>query len=392
VKGSSREELIIRRAREILERSCSHKKNGRERKAFARSASSRDSSVFDYAALVAAKSVDAGDDCAVWPALYFDLLTTTDMLIEGTHFIIESGRKLESLFDIGWKALAVNVSDIAACGGDALGYLVSLGIPGDARDDDVLSFTNGLAAAARKHNICIWGGDLVKSDFWTVNITAVGAVPPGLSISRSGARPGDAVVVSGHIGLAAVGMNAVIPDRSSGRKRSAPRLNSDDCPKSLKRFRRPDARLKLGLLLRENGLATAMIDTSDSLAKSIRLIAEESGTGAEIDLKEVRPHPEVRNHLESLARTKPEGHASSNKKGLDGTLSAWRNLFPQFFLDAAEDYELLFTMSSENLRKLRELHRGKLTWIGRIVEGGELTLVLGESRTPIAESGFEHFE
>jgi thiamine-monophosphate kinase len=372
-------------------------------------------SVFGGPALFAlqeAAKVPLGDDCAVWNTGKFSLLSTTDMLVEGTHFILPEKRtiprptrpeyadprdRLGSLFNLGWKSLAVNVSDIAACGGLPVGYLVSLGIPPETKDAEISAFTKGVAKASRAFRVRVFGGDLVSSQCWIVSVTVLGIAENGLAVGRAGAAPGDHILVTGDIGLARTGMEVLYPALSGLPRHIVPDISG--FPESVKTFTRPVAQIKTGRILAARGLATAMLDTSDSIAKSVRLLCEAGGTGCVLELGEFRAHPEVERYTGMLEKS-PELREGGRDIGYESTY------LERFILDSAEDYQLLFTVPPDALDRagffakaapsqnyIIELYRkgGKAMRIGEMTRGKKLVVNRHGKLYPLMESGFEHF-
>ncbi len=254
-----------------------------------------------------------GDDCAVLRLSSSgmgrgerrrenDTLITTDFSLEGMHF----RRDWNSPDSIGHCCLARGLSDIAAMGGEPVAAFLSLALPRDLPQTWVARFTRGLLSLAKKHSVTLAGGDTAESpDGILADIVVVGTVPKGKAVLRSGARPGDRIYVSGALGGSAAAV---------GRLRKSPRrkLNPQDYPRHF--F--PEPRIELGCILREKGLASAMIDTSDGLSTDLAHICEESGVGAELQ-------------AEAIPR------ASVGKPSREVDL--------QFALHGGEDYELLFT-------------------------------------------------
>lgn len=191
-----------------------------------------------------------GDDCAILRTRAGeDLLVTTDLLIEGIHFT----RAQSSAADVGWKAVARGLSDIAAMGGDPRFALISLALPRWADMAYVRALYRSAGTLARRHGVRIVGGDVSRATKLAADIVVLGAVPRGKALRRSGARPGDVIWVSGALG------------------RAAARGYKD----------RPAPRIELGRNLR--GRATACMDLSDGLALDLHRLALESGLSAELD-------------------------------------------------------------------------------------------------------------
>jgi len=219
--------------------------------------------------------VGIGDDCAVLePSPSSALLATTDLLVEDVHFC----RRYARPGDIGWKSIAVNLSDIASMGGRPRWALVALACPTTVTTDDFESFWAGALALASEHNVAVVGGDTVASPHgWAVNVTVLGETsrPPLL---RSTACPGDVVAVTGALGRSAAGL-AVLEhsDLTSGLEAGA----REDV---LAAHLRPWPRIHEGLWLAAASGVTAMIDLSDGLATDLSHILTESGVGARVHL------------------------------------------------------------------------------------------------------------
>ncbi len=335
--------------------------------------------------LVGDKTVVQGDDCAVWNAGEFDLLVTTDMLIENTHFLLPSDDRLNSLRKAGFKSVSVNISDIAACGGIPIGFVVSLGIPDIASDEEINSFTNGVGKAARLYGVEIWGGDLVVGREWTICITAIGAVEKGRAVLRKGALPGQYLAVAGAIGLAYAGFFAAFPQTAGQSKKFSP--NPGGFQKSLKAFHMPVAQVEIGRYLSTSGLATAMIDTSDSLAKSARLLSEASKCGVILDFSHLKPHPEVTRMVEEIVQSK-----ARNQIGTKSPEDAFEEALIQFLLDSAEDFNLMFAIAEPDCISLDGVTKEILSIIGKFVSKPGVWIMRNGIPEKIAETGFEHFK
>ncbi len=220
-----------------------------------------------------------GDDCAVIAAELLApggadtrLLVTTDSLIENRHFRLD----YSSFFDVGWKSLAVSLSDIAAMGGTAIGAVLSLHLPSSLAVEDLEELYRGIYALARHHGVLILGGDTVLAKEFAVCLTAFGTTA-GEPIRRSGALPGDELWLSGEVGGAGAGLELL---KQGG--------SLDDCAKSiLLRHQRPEPRLVLADLLLRTGAVSAMIDISDGLLQDAGHIAEQSGVQCVISLNDV---------------------------------------------------------------------------------------------------------
>jgi thiamine-monophosphate kinase len=249
-----------------------------------------------------------GDDCAVLRLLSRgkkserDTLVTTDFTLEGIHF----RRDWHSAESVGHRCLARGLSDIAAMGGEPVAAFLSLALPRDLPQSWMSRFARSLISLAERYGVTLAGGDTAESPRGVLaDIVVVGTVPKGKAVLRSGARPGDRIYVSGELGGSAAAVWQM-------RRKPKRKLN----PREYSRHFFPEPRIELGRILREKGLASAMIDTSDGLSTDLAHICEESGVGAELQ-------------AESIPR------ASVGKPA--------RVVDLQFALHGGEDYELLFT-------------------------------------------------
>jgi thiamine-monophosphate kinase len=289
--------------------------------------------------------VGPGDDAAVLaPPPGEELVATADAVVEGVHF---DGRFTPE--DVGWKALAVNLSDLAAMGARPLWALVCLALPAD-RTRDALGIARGIGACARAHRIAIAGGNVTRAREVSVTITAVGAVPEGRAVLREGARPGDLVAVTGTLGDAALG-----------------RL--DGAPAALaRRQRRPVPRLRAGRALA--GVVRAGIDVSDGLVQDLGHLCRASGVGARIGTAEL---------------PLSDAYRRRSPRGRDHYLPA---------LSGGDDYELVLAVAPSLLPAARAAAakaRTPLAVIGRFVRGKGVRVVgpSGEA-VRLATGGHDH--
>lgn len=209
-------------------------------------------------------AVGWGDDAAVVEVDGHALCLTVDVVVEDVHF----RRDLSSFADVGWKAVAVNCSDLAAMGARPSAALVGLCRPGDVAPEAIESLYRGMAEACRRWDLLLVGGDTVASATLVVALTAVGEVEPGRAVRRSGARPGDRLVVVGALGSAAAALAQV-----------AGGMDAD--PALLAAHRRPRALVDAGRELARRG-ASAMIDVSDGLGADLGHLCAASGVGAAV--------------------------------------------------------------------------------------------------------------
>lgn len=295
--------------------------------------------------------VGIGDDAALVKAPR-SLLLATDVLVEDQDF----RRALHPPRLLGRKALNVNLSDIAAMGGRPLHALVGLAMPGDLEESWLRSFMAGLRGAGRASGVALVGGDLSRADKIFISVTVTGEARH--PVTRSGARPGDRIYVSGTLGDAAMGLR-LLEERATRRR-------GGGTAALLKAFLDPAPRLMLGAHLARRKLVSAMIDVSDGLSVDLAHICEESGVGAEVDLDRVPLSP-------ALKRLSPDPLAAA--------------------LDGGEDFELLFTVRPANAAAVRRL-AGKhgLTEIGRVTKSRKIRAVrAGRETCSLRVRGFDHF-
>lgn len=260
--------------------------------------------------------VDVGDDAAVWrPRPGWNSVATTDMLIEGVHF----RRDWSSAEAIGHRALAVNVSDVAAMGGHPRWAVIALGLRADEQDRWVYDFYRGAIDFGRRYHLRIIGGDIVSSPRQTtIGVTVLGELNPRSQIMRrNAAQAGDVIAVTGPLGLAAGGVRTL----ETGQQKA------DGAPRMIEAHRKPQPRLVQGLLLARAGVRCAM-DLSDGLLGDLPKLCEASGVQAIIESDKL-----------------PIPHAV--RWGFDD----WFDLA----LRGGEDFELLFTCSPELFARVRHL-------------------------------------
>ena len=304
-----------------------------------------------------------GDDCAV---LEKDgdncLLLTTDTLVEGVHFDLA----WHPPYLLGRKCASVNLSDIAAMGGQPRTCLLSIGFPESIPSwfDD---FMAGLTSVLREHDTLLVGGDTVKSgNDLILSVTITGEGRRKQICYRSGAKPGDLIWVSSPLGNAAAGLELC------RRGQCQPAGISDKWQQLIHAHLDPGPEVDLGIILSSSGLVRAMMDVSDGLATDLAHLCQESGVGAEIQ-QDLLP---VSTLLENAAIE------------LDANVLDW-------VLRGGEDYRLLFTTKASDKQKLLQLVSDKLGrkifCIGRIVDDKGVFLCNGKGRLDISYQGFDHF-
>jgi len=306
--------------------------------------------------------VGIGDDAAVLePTPGRRLIVTTDLLLEDVHF----RRRWAEPADIGWKAIAVNVSDIAAMGAAPRWAVVALACPDGTPADEVEAFYEGALALADEHDTTIVGGDTSASPAgWVVNVTVIGEADT--PILRSTARPGDVVAVTGTLGRAAGGL-AVLEAATAPSG-----LNADTLSALTAAHLRPRPRAAEGLWLATAGGVTAMMDLSDGLATDLPRLVEASGVGAHVSVSRIP--------LDAAAR------AAAPAVGADAM--AWAT-------GGGEDYELLLTCAPAAFERLgaglAQACGCPLVAIGEI-EARAGVRWLGPDGAPArVAAGFEHF-
>ncbi len=304
-----------------------------------------------------------GDDTAAFlPRPGYELLITCDCIVEGRHYLPEYIRPL----DLGRRAMVVNVSDIGAMGGKPLYALISLGLKADIPVQDVEEMYRGFLRELNPFGASIIGGNLTKSgDGMFIDITLIGEVEQGKGVRRSGAKPGDVILVTGYPGQAAAGLQLLLRAPDDSQILGHPLV---------KIYNNPSHRAQVGEAIAKAGHATAMIDTSDGFLGDLGHICEESEVGAEL-FKEKLP---VSDDLREAA------------------LALHQDPY-DFFLGDSDDYELVITCRPRNATPLRSVVSRccpvLLTEVGRITEtAGEIMLHLPDGdRRPIERSGWDHF-
>jgi thiamine-monophosphate kinase len=318
--------------------------------------------------------VGIGDDAAVAaPDRGALQVLTTDALVEGVHF----DRRFSSPADIGYKALAVNVSDVASMGGAARFALLSLMLPPDTLVDDVDGLLDGLIDLASASHVALAGGNITRSPGPLIlDVTLVGSVKPRKILKRSGAKAGDAVYVTGQLGGAAAGLEWLRaaggdtppegPDSGQLARPEDPELAA-----CVARHCRPEPRARIGALLGRNRAASACMDLSDGLADAVAQITCASGVGAAIDAALLPLHPGAR--------------AWFTAAGRDPVAAC---------VAGGDDYELLFTVPRRARGRLRAVIREArgvpVTRIGEVTADRTIGLLRDGTLAPLP-AGFVHF-
>ena len=299
-----------------------------------------------------------GDDCALLaPAAGMQLAVSTDMLVEGRHFFADVSPKL-----LGHKALAVNLSDLAASGAKPLAFTLALSMP-RADANWCQAFAEGLFALADQHDCELIGGDTTQGPL-NICITVFGEVPAGQALLRSGAKPGDDIWVSGSLGDARIALDALLRQHA---------LPPAVLAQARQRLEQPTPRVALGMALR--GIASSCLDISDGLLGDLNHILEASHVGARIDANITRGLMQARRHpmMAALAMSRIDACT----------------------LAGGDDYELCFTAPNHAQAAVLEAATQSgvpVACIGRIeAEPGIRVMAPGGQQLPLRFAGFDHF-
>jgi thiamine-monophosphate kinase len=303
-------------------------------------------------------SLGIGDDAAWVKTRSGSCLLTADLLIEGVHFDL----KWTSLYALGYKTLAVNMSDIAAMGGIPAYLLLSLGLPATFASEDVEEFYRGIRSLASESGVALVGGDTSVAKVLFISACLVGQAPYR-PVTRAGARVGDDIYVTGTLGDSALGLKLL--------KGKSPKLTKPAAQFLVSRHYFPTARVRTGTQLASKKLARAMIDLSDGLIQDLGHICKASRIGAIITEKKL-----------------PLSAAYRSLAGHDGTGHA---------LTGGEDYELLFCARRRDRSRIERLQRWfdvTITRIGICVPARDGTTVVDDKgqRIRFRAGGHDHFK
>ena len=298
--------------------------------------------------------IGIGDDAAAWQGDSHIQLATTDSMVQGTHFDLNN----ITWEELGWKALAVNLSDIAAMGGTPKYALLSVALPGELEVENVAQFCHSAASLAAKFGVAIVGGNVSTAPNIVINITVFGSAKTRSILKRSTATPGEQIAVTGNLGLSAAGLK-MFKEKIS--------LDAQVAGTLRKAHLQPVPKIKEGQILAQHGVKTA-IDISDGLIADLEHICEASKVGAKIKVMQLPVHPMVKANF-------PDYH--------------------ELALYGGEDYELLFTADKNIIVQVRKALNYPITIIGDIVEEGlpdRVTLLDHKGNTIHASNrGWEHF-
>lgn len=306
-------------------------------------------------------ALGVGDDCALLaPAPGMQLAVSSDMLVEGRHFFADVDPEA-----LGHKALAVNLSDLAACGAKPLAFTLALSLP-RVQEAWLAGFSRGMWALADTHGCELVGGDTTQGPL-NLCITVFGEVPTGQALLRSGARPGDDIYVSGTLGDARLALEALLGHIT---------LPGEVLARARQRLERPTPRVPLGLALR--GVASSAMDVSDGLLGDLAHILKASGVGAIIDT-----------------------HLTSNLIAAGAYISSAEGQFDQNFvrqctLAGGDDYELAFTAPPARRAAVAAASQASntpVTRIGTVLAEPGLRLVDAQGQ-PVEHryASFDHFQ
>jgi len=311
---------------------------------------SQDKSAASYRKLV----IGIGDDAAAWKGDTGIQLVTTDSLFQDVHFRLET----TPWYELGWKSLAVNLSDIAAMGGVPEYAVVSLAMPPDTEVDDVKALYQGMIALAQRFGVALVGGDTCRAPLVSITVTVLGSAKNGKVLTRSAARPGDKIAVTGALGAASAGMEML--DKKL-------EIDAESSSQLRKAFLQPEPRVLEGQSMVKLGVKTA-IDISDGLMSDLKHICDSSKVGARVEADRIPVASAVRAHFAERAL--------------------------ELATAGGEDYELLFTASGEVIDKVKAELSCPVTVIGEIVAGEPGSIVMVDARgEPVrpGKVGWEHF-
>ena len=296
-----------------------------------------------------------GDDAACWHGDAPIELGTTDTLVQDVHFTPDT----TTWGELGWRAVAINLSDIAAMGGVPRYALVSLAIPGDTDVESVAELYQGMLELGRRFDVSIVGGDIVSSPLIVIGVTVLGSIKdPDSILTRSGAVSGERIAVTGYLGSSGGGLRML---------REGLWFDQETASLLREAHLRPQPRVVEGQALAEAGVR-ACIDISDGLISDLKKLCQASKVGARIEAERVPIRPLLR--------------------------SAFPTSYLELALSGGEDYELLFTASEEVVTGLREILSSPVAVIGEIIEDepGRVAVFDRDGKEIGLDSeGWEHF-
>jgi len=305
-------------------------------------------------------TVGIGDDTASFRSRPgFEILVTCDCVVEGRHFLLPH----ISFLDLGCRSMMLNISDIGAMGGHPLYALISLGLKNETLVKDIEDLYRGFLSELQPFGASIIGGNLTKSgDGLFIDITLIGEVEEGRTVRRSGAKPGDVILVTGYPGQSAAGLQLLVQTSASL-----------DHP-LVRAYNRPSHRAREGRAVALTQSATAMIDTSDGFLGDLGHLCEESRVGALLFQEKFPISQELREAAKALNK---EPH--------------------RFFLGDSDDYQLIITCAAKEVHRIRSAvaatYDGPVSEVGRVTDperGIRILLADGSERT-LSAKGWDHF-
>lgn len=309
------------------------------------------------------------DDAAVFkPTADKVQIFTTDAMVEGVHFDLT----YSSMQHLGWKAMASNISDIAAMGGEPRYALITLCLPQKISVEMVEEFYTGAVFACKKYNTLIAGGDTTAaSGNMVISVSLIGEADSQKLVYRNGAKVGDLVCVSGTLGTSHAGLKVLMREKRNFLEKSESfSPNLEPYKPALEKYLMPKPRLDIAKLLTNEVKINSLIDVSDGLASEVHHICRNSGVGAEIWEHNIP--------IDNIGRNIAEEFSEN---------------IIDYALYGGEEYELLFTLTDENYAKL-EILTSDVTILGRIVDASKgiyFILEQGE-REELTPRGWDHFK
>jgi thiamine-monophosphate kinase len=299
--------------------------------------------------------IGIGDDAAVWQGDNSIQLATTDSLVQDAHFDLN----ITTWEELGWKAIAVNLSDIAAMGGIPIFALISLALPGELETDCISSLYQGMAKIATKFGIAIVGGNIASASKTMITVTVLGSLESKSALTRSAAVPGDQIAITGYPGLSAAGL-----------KMLKQKLSFDYETNRLLRqaHLQPTPRVNEGQILLRHKVKAA-VDISDGLIADLAHICKAGKVSARINKDSVPIHPILKSNFKSD--------------------------YQQLALSGGEDYELLFTTNNQVINQVEQAISCPVTVIGEIIKGMPGQVILSDAsgkNIPLESGGWEHFK
>jgi len=298
--------------------------------------------------------VGIGDDAAAWQSDNYIQLATTDTLVQDVHFDLD----IITWEELGWKAMAVNLSDIAAMGGVPKYALVSLALPGELEAENIVKFINGLLPLAEEFGVTIAGGNLAAAPNVVITVTILGCLKGETMLKRSAAIPGEQIAVTGYLGLSAAGLK-MLKEKISLDSKTTDILRCGHL--------QPMPKVREGQILVEQGIKAA-IDISDGLIADLDHICEASKASARIEIEQVPVPPAVKANFPN---------------------------YQELALCGGEDYELLFTGNKTVMEQVKQVLDYPVTVIGEMVEESlpnRVTLVDNKGNIiPYKKGCWEHF-